>query len=556
MNIKTFTKLKRHKFIFMLSAFGISMFSALVLTNTSAFAATLTWDGSAGDNKFSTGANWSGDSAPTNGDVVVFPGADGVSEVTINNDLPSLKLGGLTQGQDGSGGGVVIYTNYVINKLNFANNAIIKRIPWGAYISISDSVSADGAVIFDGWGSPFGAEGKDITADINGLTVLNNPSRCFGGSGDEYAFSWKNTGDLTIGNNSYYNITGSEKNITVNNGGVLYLPYSEDTVTVSSNITFLGGGATQGNACGDAISLNANAKNTVLSGKITLSGGDILYDISNGSTLKITGQIDGSGSKLAAAEGSTGTFINEASSDNSQTAKGTIEVPVTTLPPITDSKPDEYLSVKSKTIVTLDGERGSVSVSADAVLKGVGLMKLLSVYKNGTVSPGHSPGRLTIKEKLHLYDDSIYDVEIKDKDNFDQLIVGKNFEEEDWDKNAVVLGSDDGLPVLRVSLLEGSSFAAGDSFMIIDNQSTTDIKGTFKDLPEGATFAVGDGGVYKITYKGGDGNDVVLSVVTAPKVPNTGFNMLKNNPVLTLLITTASAVAILVIAKKRTQTAR
>lgn len=545
--------MKHKNIIGLFVVFGISLIAGLTLSIGSVFAATLTWDGSAGDNKFSTGANWSGDAAPVDGDVVVFPGAEGVDDVTINNDMPSLKLGGLTQGQDGSAGDVGFYTNYVINKLSFANNAVIKRIPWGASIGISDAVSAEGAVTFDGWSSmstPLYAVGKNITANINGLTVLNNPSFCAGG-GSGYVFAWKNTGDLTIGNDSIYGITGDEKNITVNSGGLLRLPYSESTVTVSSNITFLGGGATQGESCGKAMSIGAYAKNTVLTGKITLGGGDILYDIVNGSTLKITGQIDGSGSKLAAAEGSTGTFINEASSDNSQTAKGTVEVPITIVPPITDSKPDEYLFIQPKTVVTLDGERGNVSVSGDSTLKGIGVMKSLFVYKNGVVSPGHSPGKLTVKEKLSLYGGSIYDVELKDKNTFDQLIVGKDFVADTFNKNAVILGDDDGLPILKTLILENGSFAAGDSFMIIDNQSSTDIKGTFKDLPEGATFAVGDGGVFKITYKGGDGNDIVLSVITAPKVPNTGFELLKNNPVLTIAMTTAAAVTIVAIAKKQ-----
>jgi hypothetical protein len=55
-------------------------------------------------------------------------------------------------------------------------------------------------------------------------------------------------------------------------------------------------------------------------------------------------------------------------------------------------------------------------------------------------------------------------------------------------------------------------------FTIIDNQSwiRTEVGGTFAGLPEGATFWSGDD-EFQITYQGGDGNDVVLTVVSTPE---------------------------------------
>src|ERR1051326_2950916 len=47
-------------------------------------------------------------------------------------------------------------------------------------------------------------------------------------------------------------------------------------------------------------------------------------------------------------------------------------------------------------------------------------------------------------------------------------------------------------------------------FPIIDNDGTDPVVGTFAGLPEGATFKAGSY-TYWITYKGGDGNDVVLT---------------------------------------------
>lgn len=52
------------------------------------------------------------------------------------------------------------------------------------------------------------------------------------------------------------------------------------------------------------------------------------------------------------------------------------------------------------------------------------------------------------------------------------------------------------------------------SFTLIDNQGSQPVSGTFLDVPEGTLFTFG-GIDYALTYKGGDGNDVVLAAVTA-----------------------------------------
>lgn len=50
---------------------------------------------------------------------------------------------------------------------------------------------------------------------------------------------------------------------------------------------------------------------------------------------------------------------------------------------------------------------------------------------------------------------------------------------------------------------------SGTAFTILDNTGTGSITGTFKDLPEMALISVG-GYDFRITYKGGTGNDVQL----------------------------------------------
>jgi hypothetical protein len=53
--------------------------------------------------------------------------------------------------------------------------------------------------------------------------------------------------------------------------------------------------------------------------------------------------------------------------------------------------------------------------------------------------------------------------------------------------------------------------AVGDTFVIIKNDNTDPVNGTFLNLPEGAVFADQIGIPFQITYLGGDGNDVAIT---------------------------------------------
>ena len=55
--------------------------------------------------------------------------------------------------------------------------------------------------------------------------------------------------------------------------------------------------------------------------------------------------------------------------------------------------------------------------------------------------------------------------------------------------------------------------AIGDSFVILRNDGTDLINGTFLNAPEGATFSGALNTAFRITYRGGDGNDVVITRV-------------------------------------------
>ncbi len=91
---------------------------------------------------------------------------------------------------------------------------------------------------------------------------------------------------------------------------------------------------------------------------------------------------------------------------------------------------------------------------------------------------------------------------------YDQLVVN----------GTVDLGT--GLSLL--DLLLGFTPVIGDTFVLIDNDATDAVLGSFSGLAEGASFALGATS-FGISYVGGDGNDVVLSVLAPgggdPSVP-------------------------------------
>jgi hypothetical protein len=57
-----------------------------------------------------------------------------------------------------------------------------------------------------------------------------------------------------------------------------------------------------------------------------------------------------------------------------------------------------------------------------------------------------------------------------------------------------------------------TALATGTVFTAINNTATTAIAGTFANLPDGSTFTSGPN-TFQANYKGGDGNDLTLTVV-------------------------------------------
>jgi len=101
----------------------------------------------------------------------------------------------------------------------------------------------------------------------------------------------------------------------------------------------------------------------------------------------------------------------------------------------------------------------------------------------------------TITGNLTLNPNVTYQPDFFPLSGIDRLNVG----------GAVTLGNS----VLDVKALF-SSQPSGDNFIVINKTSAGAVQGNFKNLPEGATLMI-KGVPFRISYIGGDGNDIVLT---------------------------------------------
>ena len=124
--------------------------------------------------------------------------------------------------------------------------------------------------------------------------------------------------------------------------------------------------------------------------------------------------------------------------------------------------------------------------------------------KRITLAPGSSPGQVTINGDLTLDGDDTLPIELDGTDpatQYDNLVV-----------NGIVDLGDAELEVNR-----GFSPTPGVSFTIIDNDGTDPVSNTFDGLDEGNMIMVA-GVPMTVSYVGGDGNDVELTIARPTEV--------------------------------------
>lgn len=509
--------------------------------------ATFTWTGAAGDYKMSTAGNWKEGQVPTEGSKLVFTCVEGSTangwRIEIQNDL-TVALSGLEVKKLSSlpGGGQC--ANYKIDKMRFTPDAEFT----GDFTSIDNKdnhnkipvVSVDTVTGL----SNMKSNGFDGVFK-NKLTINRFEVANAGCNGMEY---FVKAAEKIVGENASVRLDGANNILIKNKGRLEISPFNNETS--ASKITFENGAMiSYGGHCIASLTTVGSDATTVLSGDIVLNG-DVEYKLEPNVTIKITGKLSGPG-KFVAHRDNEGTILVESSNNTSSNTPnglyGNAHEPK--FIKLDGDKPTEHVIVKKGETVLLNGSR-SMSVYEGGVISGDITGGDFDVY--GVVSPGNNSISKITARTFALMESSVYKMKILNKDHYDQIDVSYG------------AGLANGR--LDLTYLEGGVIKKGDTFTIINNRGTSPIDGSamFKDLPEGAEITV-DGAIFKISYVGGDGNDVVLTALNdsvapkasvaskdpkAPKVPNTGGEKLAVN-LIGAIAGIASAAALLIVAKRK-----
>ena len=154
--------------------------------------------------------------------------------------------------------------------------------------------------------------------------------------------------------------------------------------------------------------------------------------------------------------------------------------------------------------VVINGSQPQIPVTVDpgSTLGGSGTVS--TILANGMISPGNSPGILNSSN-----------VNFSSTGNFTVELTGPNPGVGGYDQLNVAGTVSLANATLTVVPAFTTPVALGQQFVIINNDLADAITGTFSGLPQGSTITVSN---YKFTisYVGGDGNDVVLTLTSIP----------------------------------------
>lgn len=506
--------------------FGVLLLGMVLsgLTSGTALAATKTWTGSGGDSNFNTSGNWSPSGAPTNGDDLVFPQT--ATNKTPNNNISSLSIGNISftgSGFDGYtlSGNALTLTGGITS--NVTGDGFLATLETPITVSGSQTWSTTDSsfISIDGALSGSGA----ITKTGTGVLYLDAASPSYSGA-ITLSGGYTNIFESTA-------LGASSAGTTLASGAVLTI-CGEDDMTIAEPLTIGGTGVSSSGALSITNSCaggNTNTRTLTLSGAVALTANTTVSG--HKSTLRLTGALSGNYT-IGAKSGTTLTLELAGSSNTTQTPNGTYASEHNTVTVAAgDSQPSTRVDILENNTYVIDGVRGEVVVYG-GFLKGTGTVGSVNVSSGGTISPGHSPGCLNTGDIILS---GTYAFELGGTtacSGYDQIVV----------TGIVTAGGN-----LSISLYNDFKPTAGQTYTIINNDGSDAVVGTFTGLAEGATMTV-NGYVFRVSYVGGDGNDITLTVVSVPSVPNTGIALVTGNPLVVTSVAILAAITLLVAGRK------
>ncbi len=234
--------------------------------------------------------------------------------------------------------------------------------------------------------------------------------------------------------------------------------------------------------------LSISADGNLGSGTVTLDGGTLTVTgattvdnafafgashatVSNSDAVTFSGGISGAGNLTKTGTGTLTLSGTNTYSGSTTVSSGTLKV--------NGSLASDVTAASGTTLTGSGSTTGTVSISSGA-----------------TLSPGDGAGSLATG-RLGLSPGATLTVDLNG------LMAGVSFDQ----INVTGTVSLDGA---TLSTSFGFTSAANNCFQIISNDGTDAVTGTFAGLAEGAEF-ISNGRTYKVSYVGGDGNDVTIT---------------------------------------------
>ena len=272
---------------------------------------------------------------------------------------------------------------------------------------------------------------------------------------------------------------------------------SVESLNVNGSITAKGGTSTTG-----AVTLDATAVNINGAGIINTTAGNVTI---TGTTI----------TTVAAITTTTGNILHTGAT--TLTGFSTLRTTGGNIAFVGTISGGSTLVLQTTGVVEINNSSASttnISISA-GTLTGTGSIGNLTGSGKGIIAPGifasgTSPGKFTTTS-LSLSSGNTLQMELTGSSStpvagtdYDQIVVSSG--------GTVALGS------ANLSLSTTFAGSAGTVFTIIDNQGTSAVTGIFSGLIEGAIFTA-NGKDYQISYVGGTGNDVTLTVIADTVAP-------------------------------------
>jgi hypothetical protein len=212
------------------------------------------------------------------------------------------------------------------------------------------------------------------------------------------------------------------------------------------------------------------------------------YDLATDTNLTGSGaNINNQGLFIKSSPSGTGTSTVSAAFTNS----GTMRVDSGTL-----QSQQSYAQTRGLTTIATGATLQTATLQlVGGTLGGTGTI-IGDVTSASAVSPGFSPGLLTVIGNYAESRIASFAIELNG------ATAGTQYDQLEVNGTISLSGT--------LAVTPGYAAAIGTPFVIIDNDGSSPVNGTFANLPEGTQITVG-GQTFTISYHGGDGNDVVLT---------------------------------------------